>query len=109
MGWRAGWLLAGWLAGRCQAVPNTPRRLLARNQIHCSADSMSDNRTQSAPRKLVLRLGQGPPKQPGDLQGSDSVAIQAGIDYLHRLGGGTLELGPGVYTMRNCVYPPPIC
>lgn len=60
-----------------------------------------DNRTQSAPQALTLRLHQGPG---GDLQGSDATAIQAGLDYLHRLGGGTLELGPGTFTLRNAVY-----
>ena len=26
------------------------------------------------------------------------------MDYLYRLGGGTLELGAGTFTLRNCVY-----
>ena len=36
-------------------------------------------------------------------QGDDNLAIQAGIDFLHRLGGGTLQLGAGTYTLRNAV------
>jgi hypothetical protein len=62
---------------------------------------MSNNRTQSAPRFLVLRLEQGPG---GDLTGDDDKAIQAGLDYLHRLGGGALQLGAGTFTLRNAVY-----
>ena len=26
------------------------------------------------------------------------------MDYLYRLGGGTLELGAGTFTLRNCIY-----
>jgi len=38
------------------------------------------------------------------LRGNDDKIIQAGIEYLHRLGGGTLRLQPGTYTLRNAVY-----
>lgn len=62
---------------------------------------MTDNRTRSAPHPLILTLEQHPG---GDFQGNDSIAIQAGLDYLHRLGGGTLQLGPGVYVLRNTIY-----
>ncbi len=48
---------------------------------------------------LVLTLGQ----TEGDLQGKDDKIIQAGIEYLHRLGGGTLRLLPGTYTLHNAV------
>ncbi len=49
---------------------------------------------------LELTVGQAE----GDLRGTDDKIIQAGIDYLHRLGGGTLRLLPGVYKMRNAIY-----
>jgi hypothetical protein len=62
---------------------------------------MTDNRTQSRPRTLTLRLEQQP--QSGCLVGDDDLAVQAGIDYLHRLGGGTLQLGAGTFTLRNAV------
>ncbi|MHB9132600.1 MAG: right-handed parallel beta-helix repeat-containing protein [Armatimonadota bacterium] len=35
--------------------------------------------------------------------GSSEVAIQAGVDYLARRGGGTLYLGPGVYRLNSAV------
>jgi hypothetical protein len=40
----------------------------------------------------------------GDLQGKDDKIIQAGIEYLNRLGGGTLRLLPGTYTLQNAIY-----
>ena len=40
----------------------------------------------------------------GQINGSDDRAIQAGIDYLTALGGGTLKLLPGTYHLNNAVY-----
>jgi hypothetical protein len=39
----------------------------------------------------------------GDLRGSDNRAIQAAVDYIGKLGGGTVWLGPGHYQMRNAL------
>jgi parallel beta-helix repeat protein len=39
----------------------------------------------------------------GDIRGSDQRAIQAAIDYVANLGGGTVRVGPGRYTLRNAV------
>ncbi|MFT5088333.1 MAG: hypothetical protein ACI906_001766 [Candidatus Latescibacterota bacterium] len=58
-----------------------------------------DNRSRTTAQKMELRVGPD-----GDLQGSDDKVLQAGIDYLHRLGGGTLHIRPGEYTMRNALY-----
>ncbi len=49
---------------------------------------------------MVLTLGQ----TEGDLQGNDDKIIQAGIEYLHRVGGGTLHILPGIYNLRNSIY-----
>ena len=54
-------------------------------------------RNRQAP---VLTVGQ----HEGDLRGNDDKIIQAGIEYLHRLGGGTLRLLPGRYMLRNAIY-----
>ena len=59
-----------------------------------------DNRPMTDRREMVLRVGQGE----GDIQGRDDKALQAGADYLHRLGGGVLHILPGVYTMQNALY-----
>lgn len=41
-----------------------------------------------------------------DLVGRDDKAIQAALDYLARLGGGTVQLLPGTYTLRNAIFLP---
>jgi len=51
---------------------------------------------------LTLRVG----NQSGDLSGVDDRVIQAAVDYAARAGGGTVELQPGVFTLRNSVYLP---
>ncbi|MBN2127970.1 MAG: right-handed parallel beta-helix repeat-containing protein [Sedimentisphaerales bacterium] len=58
------------------------------------------NRPMRNRQNLVLTVGQ----TEGDLQGKDDKIIQAGIEYLHRLGGGTLRILPGVYTLRNAIH-----
>jgi len=60
----------------------------------------STNRPMRNRQNLVMTVGQAE----GDLRGNDDKVIQAGIEYLHRLGGGTLEVLPGVYNLRNSIY-----
>ena len=60
----------------------------------------STNRPMRNRQDLVLTVGQ----TEGDLRGDDDKVIQAGIEYLYRLGGGTLEVLPGVYNLRNSIY-----
>ncbi len=52
--------------------------------------------------RLTVRVG--PDK--GDLVGRDDKVIQAAVDYVARLGGGTVQLLPGTYRLRNAVYLP---
>jgi hypothetical protein len=59
-----------------------------------------NNRPKTVVGLLELSVGPGQ----GDLQGSDDKILQAGVDYLHRLGGGTLNVLPGTYTMHNALY-----
>jgi hypothetical protein len=49
-----------------------------------------------------LTITVGPDK--ADLVGSDQKVIQAAVDYVARLGGGTVKILPGTYRMRNAVY-----
>ncbi|MBN2594499.1 MAG: right-handed parallel beta-helix repeat-containing protein [Sedimentisphaerales bacterium] len=73
----------------------------ASNQETGSEQSVtSTNRPMRTLQNLILTVGQAE----GDLQGDDDKIIQAGIEYLHRLGGGTLKVLPGVYNLRNAVY-----
>ncbi|HSB17414.1 MAG TPA: right-handed parallel beta-helix repeat-containing protein [Bryobacteraceae bacterium] len=50
----------------------------------------------------AITLTVGPQK--ADLTGSDHKVIQAAVDYVARLGGGTVHILPGTYRMRNAVY-----
>jgi len=60
----------------------------------------STNRPVRHRQDLVLTIGQ----TEGDLKGNDDKIIQAGIEYLNRVGGGTLRILPGVYNLRNAIY-----
>ncbi|MBI4904352.1 MAG: right-handed parallel beta-helix repeat-containing protein [Acidobacteria bacterium] len=48
-----------------------------------------------------LKITVGPQK--ADLVGSDHRVIQAAVDYVAGLGGGTVEILPGTYRFRNAV------
>jgi hypothetical protein len=54
--------------------------------------------------KLTITVGQ----QDGeaDIIGKDDKALQAAVDYVARLGGGTVKVLPGTYTLRNAVWLP---
>jgi hypothetical protein len=39
-----------------------------------------------------------------DLVGKDAKVIQAAVDYVARLGGGTVRMLPGTYRLRNAIY-----
>jgi hypothetical protein len=52
------------------------------------------------PQRIEIAVGQGE----GDLQGNDDKIIQAAVDYVSRLGGGTVHVLPGTYTMRNSIF-----
>jgi parallel beta helix pectate lyase-like protein len=51
-------------------------------------------------KRLTVTVG---PKD-ADLVGSDHRVIQAAVDYVTGLGGGTVHVLPGTYRMRNAVY-----
>lgn len=44
--------------------------------------------------------------QDGDLMGKDDRVLQAAVDYVARMGGGTVRLLPGTFTLRNAVFLP---
>lgn len=39
-----------------------------------------------------------------DIIGNDNRALQAAVDYVGNLGGGTVEIGPGEYLMRDSLH-----
>lgn len=49
--------------------------------------------------RLTVTVG---PKD-GDLVGTTDKVIQSAVDYVSRLGGGTVQLAPGTYRFRNAV------
>jgi hypothetical protein len=61
---------------------------------------MPVGQTRSEPHRITIHVGQNE----GDLRGSDDRILQAAVDTLARLGGGTLRIGPGEYIMRNALY-----
>jgi hypothetical protein len=50
--------------------------------------------------KLTITVG---PDQ-ADLVGNSDRVLQAAVDYVARLGGGTVQILPGTYLLRNAVY-----
>jgi hypothetical protein len=49
-----------------------------------------------------LTISVGPEK--ADLVGADDKVIQAALDYVARLGGGTVHVLPGTYRLRNSIF-----
>jgi hypothetical protein len=57
-----------------------------------------DGRVEPAwDERLTVRVGIGD----GEIRGSSEVAIQGAIDLVARRGGGTVEILPGTYRLRN--------
>ncbi len=52
--------------------------------------------------RVTISVGQ----DKGDLMGKDDRVLQAAVDYVARMGGGTVRVLPGSYTLRNSVYLP---
>jgi len=62
-----------------------------------------DDREQTAwDQQLTITVGH----QQADIVGQDDKAIQAAVDYISRMGTGTVKIGPGVYRLRNAVHLP---
>jgi nitrous oxidase accessory protein NosD len=87
-------LLAGALSAHAAEPEPEPRR-----SSHPRATS-GDPVEPDWKERLTLTVG--PLK--ADLVGSDDRVIQAAVDYVARLGGGTVRLLPGTFHLRNAVY-----
>ncbi len=63
---------------------------------------------EQLPRAMRSAMEEGPlirvGIQDGDLRGSDHRALQAAVDFMGLLGGGTVEVGEGVYRMRDSLH-----
>jgi hypothetical protein len=84
----------------CLAVTVRAGTRMAGRQTASEEPVASTNRPIRGRRDLVLTIGQAQ----GDLQGKDDKVIQAGVEYLNRLGGGTLRILPGVYNLQNAIH-----
>jgi hypothetical protein len=51
-------------------------------------------------QRLTVTVG----PRDADLVGKDDKVIQAAVDYVARLGGGTVHVLPGTFRLRNAVY-----
>ncbi len=51
-------------------------------------------------QRLTISVG----NRDGDLMGATEKVLQAGIDSVARLGGGTVKVLPGTYRLRNSIY-----
>jgi hypothetical protein len=52
-------------------------------------------------QRLAIKVGPG---ENADIRGSTDKALQAGVDYVARFGGGTVQVLAGTYRLRNAVY-----
>ncbi len=50
--------------------------------------------------KLTITVGH----KDADIVGTTDRAIQAGVDYVARFGGGTVKILPGTYKLRNSIF-----
>ncbi len=58
-----------------------------------------DKEPAGNPRQAELRVG----IDAGDLKGRDHRVLQAAVDRVAHLGGGTVHIGPGRYLLRNAL------
>lgn len=63
---------------------------------------------EQPPGTLHVRMDERPRITVGmdgnDIVGNDQRALQAAVEYIAGLGGGTVEIGPGVYEMQDSLH-----
>jgi parallel beta-helix repeat protein len=79
-----------WAATGTAAEPSPPPR----------ATSGDDRKEPVWTEHLTVRVG----NTDGDLRGDSGAAIQGAIDLVARHGGGTVEILPGTYRLRNSIF-----
>ncbi|MFP6764037.1 MAG: right-handed parallel beta-helix repeat-containing protein [Planctomycetaceae bacterium] len=100
---RRSFLFAGTLAAGVGA--GFGRALSAAGKPRVSKPRATDGDEKFEPdweQRFSLTVG----RTRGDLIGRDDRVLQAAVDYVARLGGGTVRVLPGEYTLRNSVYLP---
>jgi len=73
-----------------------------------AAPEMPSPDERQLPRKMHSRMSELPTVRVGregaDIVGADNRALQGAVDYVATLGGGTVEVGPGEYVMRDSLH-----
>jgi hypothetical protein len=63
---------------------------------------------QQLPRAMHSKMKERPRitvgRRDADIVGADHRALQAAVDYIAGLGGGTVEIGPGEFVMRDSLH-----
>ena len=91
------WTAAG-LVGAAAAAPE------ARTGDKPPAASPRATSGDAAGPKWEQRLTVTVGPRDADLAGKDDKVLQAAVDYVARLGGGTVHVLPGTYRLRNAVH-----
>ncbi|MBI5771370.1 MAG: right-handed parallel beta-helix repeat-containing protein [Verrucomicrobia bacterium] len=86
-------LAAGVLSARFAGADETPRNT---NPRAISGDPVEPDWRE----RLTITVGPGQ----SDFAGTTDRVIQAAVDYVARLGGGTVRILPGIYRLRNSVF-----
>jgi hypothetical protein len=86
-------LVAGALGAMLARADELPKNM---NPRAIAGDSVEPDWRQ----RLSITVG----PQKADLVGATDRVIQAAVDYVARLGGGTVRVLPGMYRMRNSVF-----
>jgi hypothetical protein len=77
------------------ATPDAPPRPAVTQPRATSGDSVEPAWSE----RLTITVGPAD----ADIVGTSQRALQAAVDYVARLGGGTVRILPGTYTLRNAV------
>lgn len=93
LSWSAATVAAGWTAAGARA----DERPVVVNPRSTSGDRVHEPNWSE---RLTVTVG----PQQADLVGSTEKVIQAAVNYVARLGGGTVKILPGTYRFRNAVY-----
>ena len=97
---RIGWMGLALFCAGAQGIAMGAETKEATGMSQNPAADFNTMRPIRNPQRMEITVGQGE----GDLQGSDDKVIQAAVDYVGRLGGGTVRILPGTYTMRNSIF-----
>ena len=94
--------LAGSLTA-ARAADERPQQVNADGRPPVTNPRATSGDTRHGPKwdeSLTLTVG----NDRGDLNGTDQRVIQAAVDTVARMGGGTVKLLPGTWRLRNAVY-----